>query len=114
MNAMLKPDLQEKTAGFLAQTHGLFINNEWVEPQSGKTIDVINPATGKVFAKAAAGGASDIDRAVRAARTAFEAGPWPTMPPVERSKLLWKLADVIEAAADEIGYVLSLDNGMPM
>jgi phenylacetaldehyde dehydrogenase len=114
MNAVLKPDLQEKTARFLAQTHGLFINNEWVEPQSGKTIDVINPATGKVFAKAAAGGASDIDRAVRAARTAFESGPWPAMPPVERSKLLWKLADAIEAAADEIGYVLSLDNGMPM
>ena len=114
MNAVLKPELQEKTARFLAQTHGLFINNEWVEPQSGKTIDVINPATGKVFAKAAAGGASDIDRAVRAARTAFESGTWPAMPPVERSKLLWKLADAIEAAADEIGYVLSLDNGMPM
>ncbi len=114
MNAVLKPDLQEKTARFLAQTHGLFINNEWVEPQAGKTIDVINPATGKVFAKAAAGGASDIDRAVRAARTAFESGPWPAMPPVERSKLLWKLADAIEASADEIGYVLSLDNGMPM
>jgi phenylacetaldehyde dehydrogenase len=114
MNAVVKPDLQAQTAGFLAKTHRLFINNEWVEPESGATIDVINPATGKVFAQAAAAGASDIDRAVRAARAAFESGPWPNMPPVERSKLLWKLADAIEAAADEIGYILSLDNGMPM
>ncbi|HXA92055.1 MAG TPA: aldehyde dehydrogenase family protein [Steroidobacteraceae bacterium] len=114
MNAVVKPDLQAQTAGFIAKTHRLFINNEWVEPESGKTIDVINPATGKVFAQVAAAGASDVDRAVRAARAAFESGPWPIMPPVERSKLLWKLADAIEAAADEIGYILSLDNGMPM
>ena len=114
MSAVIKPDLQAQTAAFLSKTHGLFINGEWVEPESGKSIDVINPATGKVFAKAAAGGAGDIDRAVRAARAAFESGPWPAMAPVERSKLLWRLADAIEAAADEIGYILSLDNGMPM
>ncbi|HUK02621.1 MAG TPA: aldehyde dehydrogenase family protein [Steroidobacteraceae bacterium] len=114
MNAVIKPDLAARTASFFAKTHGLFINNEWVEPQTGKTIEVINPATGKVFAHAAAGGAADIDRAVRAARTAFESGPWPSMPPIERAKLLWKLADVVEAAADEIAYVLSQDNGMPM
>jgi phenylacetaldehyde dehydrogenase len=114
MNAVVKPELEARTAGFLSKTHKLFINNEWVEPESGKTIDVVNPATGKVFAKAAAGGAADIDRAVRAARNAFESGPWPSMPPVERARLIWKLADAIEAAADEIGYILSLDNGMPM
>ena len=114
MNAVVKPELEAQTARFLSQTHRLFINNEWVEPQSGQTIDVINPATGKVIAKAAAGGAADVDRAVRAARAAFESGPWPSMPPVERAKLLWRLADGIEAAADEIAYVVSLDNGMPM
>jgi len=114
MNAVVKPDLKARTAAFLSQTHRLFIGNEWVEPQSGKTIDVINPATGKVFAKAAAAGPADIDRAVRAARSAFDSGPWPTMPPVERAKLLWKLADAVEAAADEIAYILSLDNGMPL
>ncbi len=114
MNAVVKPqELEARTASFLARRHQLFINNEWVEPQSGGTIEVINPATGQVFAHAAAGGAADIDRAVRAARTAFESGPWPTMPPVERARLLWKLADRVEAAADEIAYVLSLDNGMP-
>ncbi|MGH8229232.1 MAG: aldehyde dehydrogenase family protein [Steroidobacteraceae bacterium] len=114
MNAVIKPELQARTAGFLAQTHKLFINNEWVDPEAGGTIDVINPATGKSFAKAAAGGAADIDKAVRAARAAFETGPWPAMPPVERARLIWKLADAVEAAADEIAYILSLDNGMPM
>ncbi len=114
MNAAVKPDMESRTAGFLSKTHRLFINNEWVEPQSGKTLEVINPATGKVFAKAAAAGAADIDRAVRAARAAFESGPWPSMPPIERAQLMWKLADAVEAAADEIGYILSLDNGMPM
>ncbi len=114
MNAVLKPELESRTAAFLAQRHKLFVNNEWVEPQSGGTIDVVNPATGKVFAQAAAGGAADVDRAVRAARAAFESGPWPSMPPVERARLIWKLADAIEAAADEIAYILSLDNGMPI
>src|SRR6516162_7278864 len=114
MNAVVKPELEAQTARFLAQTHKLFINNEWVEPQSGQMIDVINPATGKVIAKAAAGGAADVDRAVRAARAAFESGPWPSMPPVERAKLLWRLADGIEAAADEIAYVVGLDNGVAM
>ncbi len=114
MNAVVKPELQSRTAAFLARTHKLFINDEWVEPQSGHTLDVINPATGKIIAKAAAGEAADIDRAVRAARAAFESGPWPSLPPLERAKLIWKLADAVEAAADEIGYILSLDNGMPM
>jgi len=114
MNAALKPDLEARTAQFLAKTHKLFIDNRWVEPESGKTIDVINPATGKVFAKAAAGGAADVDRAVHAARRAFESGPWPSMGPIERAQLIWKLADAVEKAADEIAYILSLDNGMPM
>ncbi len=114
MNAVVKSELESRTAGFLSRTHKLFINNEWVEPQSGETIEVTNPATGKVFARAAAAGAADVDRAVRAARAAFESGPWPSMPPVERAQLIWRLADAVEAAADEIGYVLSLDNGMPM
>jgi phenylacetaldehyde dehydrogenase len=112
MNAALKPDFA-RTHAFLQQQHRLLINNEWVEPRAGGRIEVLNPATGKVLGHAAAGGAEDIDLAVRAARHAFENGPWPSMPPVARARLLWKLADLIEQAADEIGQVLSLDNGMP-
>jgi phenylacetaldehyde dehydrogenase len=115
VNAVVRTEeLATRTAGFLGQTHQLFINNEWVAPHSGATLEVVNPATGKVFARAAAGGAEDIDRAVRAARAAFESGPWPRLSPIERGQLIWRLADAVEAAADEIGYILSLDNGMPM
>ncbi len=113
MNAALKPDFAARTLKFMGQQHGLLINNEWVQPRAGGRIEVLNPATGKVLGHAAAGGAEDIDLAVRAARNAFENGPWPTLSPVARAKLLWKLADLIEQAADEIGQVLSLDNGMP-
>ena len=76
MNAALKPDFA-RTHAFLAQKHGLLINNEWVQPRGGGRIEVLNPATGKLLGYAAAGGAEDIDLAVRAARQAFENGPWP-------------------------------------
>jgi len=112
MNAALKPDFAAPLA-FMGKKHGLLINNEWVEPRAGGRIEVLNPATGTVLGHAAAGGAEDIDLAVRAARNAFENGPWPSMPPIARARLLWKLAELIEQAADEIGQVLSLDNGMP-
>jgi phenylacetaldehyde dehydrogenase len=113
MNAQLSPDPTPLAAGFLAAPHKLFINGQWVPARSGKTFDVINPATGQVIAQAAAGDASDIDAAVKAARQAFESGPWPSMPPSGRAKLLWKLAEAFEAAGDEVGTLESLDNGMP-
>ncbi len=72
----LKPDFA-RTHAFLKQHHRLLINNEWVEPARRCRIEVLNPATGKVLGYAAAGGAEDIDLAVRAARHAFENGPWP-------------------------------------
>jgi phenylacetaldehyde dehydrogenase len=115
MNAPVMTDrIKALELGFFAETHRLFIGGEWVDAETGQTIDVINPATGLVIAKVQAGGAGDIDKAVKAARKAFESGPWPAMNGTERAKLLWKLADAIEANADEIGLVESLDNGMPM
>jgi phenylacetaldehyde dehydrogenase len=115
MSAQLSPPRPEvsRVAPFLSQAHGLFIGGKWVPARSGKTLDVINPATGEVFAQAAAGDAADIDLAVQAARAAFEGGPWPSLPPSARRNLLWKLADAIEAHADEIAVLESLDNGMP-
>ncbi len=114
MNAQLSPDRAQLAAGFLAATHKLFINGEWVEAQSGKTLDVLNPATGKVIAKVAAGDAADIDLAVKAARKAFESGPWPSMPPSGRAKLMWKLAEAFEAVGEEVATIETLDNGMPL
>src|SRR6185312_2543563 len=117
MNAQISPSRSEPLAlvgSFLARTHALFIDGKFVPAQSGETFDVINPATGEVFAKAAAGGAADIDLAVKAARRAFESGPWSSMNPSGRRNLMWKLADALEKNAEEIATLESLDNGMPL
>ncbi len=114
MNAQISPPRHESlVADFLARTHGLFIDGRFVPAQSGKTFEVINPATGEVFARAAAADADDVDAAVKAARKAFESGPWPNLPPAGRRNLLLKLADKIEANADELATLESMDNGMP-
>ncbi len=115
MNApVLSERIKALETGFFAETHKLFIDGEWVDAETGETIDVINPATGQVIAKVQAAGPGDVDKAVKAARKAFESGPWPAMNGTERAKLLWKLADALEANAEEIGLVESLDNGMPL
>ena len=117
MNAQISPARSEPLAlvgSFLARTHALFIDGKFVPAQSGETFDVINPATGEVFAKAAAGGAADIDLAVKAARRAFESGPWSSMNASGRRNLMWKLAEALEKNADEIATLESLDNGMPL
>jgi phenylacetaldehyde dehydrogenase len=117
MNAQISHARSEPLAlvgSFLARTHALFIDGKFVPPQSGETFDVLNPATGEVFAKASAGGAADIDLAVKAARRAFESGPWSSMNASGRRNLMWKLADALEKNADEIATLESLDNGMPL
>src|ERR1700728_2686312 len=96
---------------FLALKPRLFINGEWVEPRSGKTIKVFDPATGREIGQAADAGPEDVDLAVAAARAALETGPWATMPPAGREALLWKLADLIEQNAAEFAEIESLDNG---
>ncbi|HOR28211.1 MAG TPA: aldehyde dehydrogenase family protein [Candidatus Sumerlaeota bacterium] len=92
----------------------LLINNEWVKAASGKTFETINPATGDVIAEVAEGDAADIDRAVKAARAAFERNsPWRRLAAAERGYLLNRLADLIEEHADELARLESLDNGKP-
>ena len=92
----------------------LLIDGRWSPAASGRALDVFDPATGEVFAQAAAGGAADIDAAVKAARNALERGPWRTTPPAERARLLWKLSDAIEANAAELALLETRDNGMPL
>jgi aldehyde dehydrogenase (NAD+) len=89
----------------------LFINNQWVEPAEGKTFDTYNPATGEVIAKVAAAGASDVDKAVKAARHALESGPWGKMDAADRGKLMFKLADLIEKNARDLAVLESLNCG---
>ena len=91
----------------------LLINNQWVNSESGKTFPTINPATGEEIAQVAAADSADVDRAVRAARAAFEGGPWRKISAAERGRLLNRLADLIERNADELALLESLDNGKP-
>jgi phenylacetaldehyde dehydrogenase len=116
MNApapMISDTARQRATTFTSKPRELYIGGRWRAAQSGETFEVVDPANEKVFAHAAAGAEADIDAAVRAARQAFEAGPWPSMTPAQRARLLLKLADLIEANGDEIALLESLDNGMP-
>src|SRR5580698_7359391 len=80
----------------------LFIGGKWQDSVSGKTFETTNPATGEVICQVAEGDKADIDLAVKAARKAFEDGPWPRMNASERGRLLNKLADLVEANKEEL------------
>ncbi len=100
---------------FLGQdTVKMLIGGQWVVAASGKTFTTVNPATGRALAQVAEGDAEDIDRAVAAARKAFEGDAWRKLTPSQRGRLLWKLADLIEAHADELAELETLDNGKPI
>src|SRR5881227_3299407 len=92
----------------------MLVGGKWVDSQSGKTFETVNPATGEVICRVAEGDKADVDLAVKAARKAFEVGPWPKMAAADRGRLLHKLADAIEANIDELAALESLDNGKPM
>jgi aldehyde dehydrogenase (NAD+) len=91
----------------------LLIDNRWIPSESGKTFATINPATGEEICQVAEADAADVEKAVKAARTAFEHGAWRKMPASERGSLLLRLADLIEKHADELAMLESLDNGKP-
>ncbi len=92
----------------------LFIGGEWVDAASGETFEVIDPARAEVLTEVAEAGVEDVDRAVRAARDAFEDGEWREMSPRARGRLLWKLAERLEERKDEIARVETLNNGKPL
>jgi phenylacetaldehyde dehydrogenase len=89
----------------------MLIGAEWVEARSGASLPSIDPATGLQIASIPAGDAPDIDAAVTAARNAFETGPWTRLRPVDRERLLLKLADLIEQHADELAEIETIDSG---
>jgi len=99
---------------FLAQKHKFHIGGEWVDAHSGETMAVEDPATGLHLATVPAGGKADVDKAVAAARRAFEDGPWPKLSPIERGKLITKLALRIEDLADELAEIEAIDGGKPL
>lgn len=106
--------ISKRLADFLVGTKKLFINGEWVESASGQTFDTLNPATGEVLATLYEAGPEDVDRAVEAARDAFDNGKWSKMSAAARSRLIYKLADLMEAHSEELAQLDSLDNGKPI
>lgn len=96
---------------FLASSRKMLINGEWVDAASGKTFATVNPATGQELAQVAEGDQEDINRAVAAARAAFDSGPWKDMTPNLRGKLLWKLSELIEENLETFSELETLDNG---
>ena len=80
----------------------LYINGEWVDSSGGSTIDVEDPSSGKVISSFVEATDKDVDRAIAAARTAFDDGRWRNMPPVAREKIMHAIADLIDAHAEEM------------
>jgi phenylacetaldehyde dehydrogenase len=105
--------LDRNVEQFLGAPRQLFIGGQWADSASGRTFATPNPATGETLAQVAEGEAEDINRAVEAARRAFEEGPWSRMTPSERGRIIWRIGDQILAHLDELAQLESLDNGKP-
>ncbi len=92
----------------------MYIGGEWVESESGSTFNVYNPSTGEVLTKVAKAGKEDVKKAIEAAREAFDKGPWPRMTPAERSKIIWKIADLVEQELERFAMLETLNQGKPI
>jgi aldehyde dehydrogenase (NAD+) len=111
--ARLPETLSEAARAFAAGPHRLLIGGERLDAADGSTFQTVDPSTGQAIADVAQAGREDVDRAVTAARTAFD-GPWTELPAAQRGLLLLKLADLVEQHADELAELEALDNGKPV
>ena len=110
--AVVRPEPSQAVAAFLARApHGLLIDGTW--SMTDASFATVDPATGEVLAHVAKGGPGDVGRAVAAARRALDDGSWFAMMPMDRAKLLWAIADKLEAHIDELAELETLDQGKP-
>src|SRR5213592_2966645 len=115
MGTAISPNqIDARVSDFIEKPRKMLIDGKWVNSVSGKTFPTYNPATGEVLAQVAEGNSAEVDRAVTAARKAFEGGPWHTLTASERGRLIWKLADLVESHLEEFAQLESLDNGKPI
>jgi acyl-CoA reductase-like NAD-dependent aldehyde dehydrogenase len=111
----IETQLAGPAAAFAHGTHRMLIGGEWVEAASGKTFPTVDPASGEEIARIPNAGAEDVDRAVRAARKAFEDGPWTTkISAPERGRIIYRIAELMSEHAEELAQLESLDNGKPV
>lgn len=108
-----QPDYSAAAKRSLSRTPALFIGGAWVASSGGGRIEVLDPSTGRVVSEVIDASRDDVDRAVRAAREAFDGGGWTGLAPLEREMLIQRLADAIEAHADELTELEAIDNGKP-
>jgi phenylacetaldehyde dehydrogenase len=106
--------ISDELASFIGKPRNILIDGEWLESTSKQTFEVIDPATEDVVAHVAEGTVEDVDRAVLAARRAFDSSTWRYMAPSHRARLLWDIGDAIETHADEFAELDALDNGKPV
>ncbi len=106
--------VSNSTRKFIAKPKRLLIGGNWQDAANGKTFHTFDPSTGEVLASVAEGEAADIDLAVKAARKAFEQGPWHKLTSSERGKIIWKIGDLILENLEELAELESLDNGKPL
>ena len=100
---------------FLERDHRLLIGGEWVDAIDGQTFETLDPATEEVLCEVARAGAADVDRAVNAARQAFDDDDgWRTLGGAERARIVWRIGELIDEHADELARLESIDNGKPM
>jgi acyl-CoA reductase-like NAD-dependent aldehyde dehydrogenase len=114
MNAQPAPPSWHERARSLSFRTQAFIDGRYVDAASGATFDTVNPATGQVLARIAAGDGEDVDRAVAAARSAFRKGVWAQLPPAKRKKILLRFAEAVLANREELALLETLDMGKPI
>jgi phenylacetaldehyde dehydrogenase len=108
-----QPDYSERVQALLKREPALFIDGKWVSSTGGRTLEVFDPSTGRQVSAIVDASDADVDRAVDAARTAFDDGRWSGLPSSRRERLIQRLADLIEANLAEIAELESIDNGKP-
>jgi phenylacetaldehyde dehydrogenase len=106
--------LSKPVQQFITKKRQLLIDGKWSDAASGKTFEVYDPSSGTVIAHCARGDKEDIDRAVKAARRAFESGPWAKLTPSERGRIVHKIGDLILEHLEEFAELEALDNGKPI
>jgi phenylacetaldehyde dehydrogenase len=103
--------IDSRVSDYIGKPLKMLIDGKWVSAVSGKTFPTYNPATGEILAQVAEGDRQDIDLAVKAARKAFDSGPWSRITASDRGKLVWKLADLLEEHLEEFATLDTLVNG---
>ena len=111
MTTLVSTDLDPRTVDFVSRPRQMYVDGQWVDALSGRRFETVDPATEAVLTTVPRSGVEDVERAVLAARRAFDKGPWRSLTPAERQRMLWRIGEGILARADQFAQLETLDNG---